>query len=63
MDVLSISAAAGMKARLEALDFVAANRERFPFHDLVDGKYGLDRVADAIHDAAERRVLRAAIVP
>ena len=48
---------------LEALDFVAANRERFPFHDLVDGKYGLDRVADAIHDAAERRVLRAAIVP
>jgi alcohol dehydrogenase len=48
---------------LEALDFVAANRERFPFHALVDGKYGLDRVADAMCDAAERRVLRAAIVP
>jgi threonine dehydrogenase-like Zn-dependent dehydrogenase len=48
---------------LEALDFVAANRSRFPFHDLVDGKYGLDRVGEAMRDAAERRVLRAAIVP
>jgi len=48
---------------LEALDFVVANRTHFPFHDLVDGKYGLDRVADAMRDAAERRVLRAAIVP
>ena len=48
---------------LEALDFVVANRERFPFHDLVDGKYTLDRVGDAMADAAARRVLRAAIVP
>jgi len=48
---------------IEALDFVVANRRRFPFHDLVDGKYSLDRVNEAMADAAARRVLRAAIVP
>lgn len=48
---------------VEALDFVVTNRRRFPFHDLVDGKYPLDRVNDAMSDAAARRVLRAAIVP
>ena len=48
---------------LQALDFVVANRERFPFRDLVDGKYPLERIQDAFRDAAERRVLRAAIVP
>ena len=46
-----------------ALDFVVANRARFPFHELVDGKYPLERVNDAMADAAARRVLRAAIVP
>jgi putative phosphonate catabolism associated alcohol dehydrogenase len=48
---------------VEALEFVLANRRRFPFHDLVDGKYPLEEVAKAMRDAAERRVLRAAIVP
>lgn len=48
---------------MQALDFVVANRERFPFHDLVDGKYGLDEVGQAMADAAERKVLRAAIMP
>jgi threonine dehydrogenase-like Zn-dependent dehydrogenase len=48
---------------IEALDFVVANRQRFPFHDLVDAKYPLDRLDDAMADAAARRVLRAAIVP
>jgi putative phosphonate catabolism associated alcohol dehydrogenase len=48
---------------IEALDFVRANRKRFPFHDLVDGKYRLEEVGQAMRDAAERRVLRAAIVP
>lgn len=48
---------------IEALDFVHANRERFPFHDLVDGKYPLEQVGRAMKDAGERRVLRAAIVP
>ncbi len=48
---------------VEALDFVVTNRNRYPFHELVDGKYSLDRVDDAMADAAARRVLRAAIVP
>jgi putative phosphonate catabolism associated alcohol dehydrogenase len=48
---------------IEALDFVVANRKRFPFHDLVDGKYPLERVGEAMVDAAALRVLRAAIVP
>lgn len=47
---------------IEALDFVHANRLRFPFHDLVDGKYPLEQVGQAMKDAEERRVLRAAIV-
>src|SRR5687767_5705915 len=48
---------------IEALDFVVANRKRFPFHDLVDGKYTLEEVGRAMQDAAERKVLRAAIIP
>ncbi|MBM3358774.1 MAG: zinc-binding dehydrogenase [Betaproteobacteria bacterium] len=48
---------------IEALDFVHANRKRFPFHDLVDGKYKLEEVGRAMKDAEDRRVLRAAIVP
>jgi putative phosphonate catabolism associated alcohol dehydrogenase len=48
---------------VEALDFVHANRARFPFHELVDGKYPLEEVGRAMKDAEERRVLRAAIVP
>ena len=48
---------------IEALDFVHVNRHRFPFKDLVDGKYGLDQVGQAMKDAEDRKVLRAAIVP
>ena len=48
---------------VQALDFVHANRGRFPFHALVDGKYGLDEVGRAMKDAEARMVLRAAIVP
>jgi alcohol dehydrogenase len=48
---------------VEALEFVAANRGRFPFRALVDGKYPLAEVERAMRDAAEHRVLRAAIVP
>jgi len=48
---------------VEALDFVVANRWRFPFHDLVDGRYPLDRIDEAMTDAAARRVLRAAVIP
>ena len=48
---------------IEALDFVTVNRHRFPFKDLVDGVYGLDQVGQALKDAEDRKVLRAAIVP
>ncbi len=48
---------------IEALDFVTVNRHRFPFKDLVDGVYGLDQVGQAMKDAEDRKVLRAAIVP
>ena len=48
---------------IEALDFVVANRRRFPFAELVDGQYPLERVGDAMADAAAHRVLRAAILP
>lgn len=48
---------------IEALDFVTANRTRFPFGELVDGRYRLDQVGRAMKDAADRTVLRAAIVP
>lgn len=48
---------------IEALDFVIANRRRFPFDELVDARYFLDQVSEAMADAANQRVLRAAIVP
>jgi putative phosphonate catabolism associated alcohol dehydrogenase len=48
---------------IEALDFLVANRDRFPFDALVDGRYSLERVGEAMADAAAQRVLRAAIVP
>lgn len=48
---------------IEALDFVVANRSRFPFHELVEARYPLERVGEAMTDAASQRVLRAAIVP
>jgi threonine dehydrogenase-like Zn-dependent dehydrogenase len=48
---------------IEALDFVTVNRHRFPFKDLVDGVYPLDKVGEAMKDAEDRKVLRAAIVP
>jgi len=48
---------------IQALDFVHVNRKRFPFHALVDGKYKLEQVGQAMKDAADRKVLRAAIVP
>ena len=48
---------------VEALDFVVAQRTRFPFRALVDARYGLDQVDQAMRDAGDRKVLRAAIVP
>lgn len=48
---------------IQALDFVMANRERFPFKEIVDSKFRLDELDAAFKKAAERSVLRAAIVP
>ena len=48
---------------IQALDFVMANRDRFPFAEIVDSKFSLEQLDDAFQRAAERSVLRAAIVP
>jgi len=48
---------------IEALDFVVANRDRFPFGDIVDSKFSLDNIDEAFKRAADRSVLRAAIIP
>ena len=48
---------------IQALDFVMSTRDRFPFADIVDSKFSLEQLDDAFKKAAERSVLRAAIVP
>ena len=48
---------------IQALDFVMANRNRFPFKDIVDAKFALKDLGTAFKKASERSVLRAAIVP
>jgi len=48
---------------VQALDFVVANRERFPFADIVDATFALADLDEAFRKAAERSVLRAAVVP
>ena len=48
---------------VQALDFVVANRERFPFVEIVDSTFKLEELDEAFRRASERSVLRAAIVP
>ena len=48
---------------IQALDFVVAQRERFPFGAIVDSRFALDDLATAFARASERSVLRAAVVP
>ncbi len=48
---------------IQALDFVMANRDRFPFKEIVDSRFGLDQLNEAFEKAANHSVLRAAIVP
>ena len=48
---------------IQALDFVMSNRNRFPFKEIVDSKFGLQDLDAAFKKASERTVLRAAIVP
>jgi threonine dehydrogenase-like Zn-dependent dehydrogenase len=48
---------------VQALDFVMANRNRFPFAEIVDSTFTLDQLDEAFKRAGERSVLRAAIIP
>lgn len=48
---------------IQALDFVVANRERFPFREIVDSTFKLEDLNEAFKRASERSVLRAAVVP
>ena len=48
---------------IQALDFVMSNQDRFPFREIVDSKFPLDQIDTAFKKAAERSILRAAIVP
>ena len=48
---------------VQALDFVVANRSRFPFANIVDARFSLTELGEAFRKASERTVLRAAIVP
>ena len=48
---------------IQALDFVMANRKRFPFKEIVNSKFALKDLDAAFKKASERSVLRAAIVP
>ncbi len=47
----------------EAVDFLVAHGEAYPFGSLIDAEYPLDAVGTALRDSAERRVTRAALVP
>lgn len=51
------------KHLIQALDFVMTNRDRFPFKDIVDAKFGLNELDEAFEKAANHQVLRAAVVP
>jgi putative phosphonate catabolism associated alcohol dehydrogenase len=48
---------------VQALEFVLANRGRFPFAELVDAKFALEDLTLAFHKASTHSVLRAAILP
>lgn len=48
---------------IQALDFVMANRGRFPFKEIVNAKFALKDLDAAFKKAADRTVLRAAIIP
>ena len=48
---------------IHALDFVMLNHEWLPFNEIVDSRFGLDLLGQALQIAAEHRALRAEIVP
>ena len=48
---------------VQALDFVMANRDRFPFKEIVDSRFALHQLSEAFEQASNHSVMRAAIVP
>jgi alcohol dehydrogenase len=48
---------------VQATDLVLAERDRYPFRDLVQARFGLDAIDDAFALAATQRLLRVAVVP
>lgn len=48
---------------VQALDFVMSHREQYPFAELVDGIFPLEKINEAFAEASTHQVLRAAIVP
>ncbi len=48
---------------VQALDFVLAERGRFPFREIVECKFRLTEIDQAFRRAAENDVLRAAVIP
>jgi threonine dehydrogenase-like Zn-dependent dehydrogenase len=48
---------------LQALRFVQANRERFPFRQIVTHRYGLDEVADALGAMQNGSAMKSVVVP
>ena len=46
----------------KSLDFLAANRGKYPFDSLLDKDYRLDEIVQALDDSAARKVTRASIV-
>ena len=48
---------------IEALEFVEQHRSTYPLQQLVDGRFALADLDMAFKSAAERRVVRAAVVP
>jgi threonine dehydrogenase-like Zn-dependent dehydrogenase len=47
---------------IQALEFVMTNKSRFPFAELVDGRYSLDQVTQAMSDAAMEPDLKLKII-
>jgi threonine dehydrogenase-like Zn-dependent dehydrogenase len=46
----------------KSLDFLAENGSRYPFDELLDADFTMDRIEDALLQSAERKVMRASIV-
>jgi Zn-dependent alcohol dehydrogenase len=46
---------------LQAIDFLASRRDRFPFEDMITESYGLDQINEAMAAMAGYKVVKAAI--